>query len=46
MQKSEELTVVLVESPSDWEPWAKAPFDTYPPIYQNHFEMIKNQNLE
>jgi len=25
------LTVVLLESPSDWKPWAEAPFDPYPP---------------
>lgn len=25
------LTVVLVESPSDWKPWPEAPFDAYPP---------------
>ena len=26
-----ELTVVLVESPLAWEPWATAPFDAFPP---------------
>lgn len=25
------LTVVLVESPSDWKPCPEAPFDAYPP---------------
>lgn len=25
------LTVVLVDSPSDWEPWVITPFDACPP---------------
>lgn len=25
------LTVVLFDSPPDWEPWATAPFDICPP---------------
>lgn len=30
-KKEPKLTVVLLESPSDWAPWATAPFGACPP---------------